>query len=163
MFVQNNSDHAPGEMVFSMTCSEKQVSSLLGGGGGNTVTFADVENKKRERKTGALEKGQMPSFQESEENMNCEQEFEFTPTRKQSDSVEIAIDTCSKSDLSPILSEPILIPGDNLSPSESQKNLSRSFEDSRPRSLEMDTEKDSTNSKGVVFRHTVVLSSLMLN
>merc|ERR1712241_1253104 len=37
----------------------------------------------------------------------------------------------------------------NLSPcdGESQKNLSRSFEDSRPRSLEMETEKDSTNSK----------------
>merc|ERR1719189_3417234 len=36
----------------------------------------------------------------------------------------------------------------NLSPcEESQKNLSRSFEDSRPRSLEMETEKESTNSK----------------
>ena len=51
MFVQNSSD-APSEMVFSMTCSEKQVSNLLGGGGGNTVTFADGENKKRERKLG---------------------------------------------------------------------------------------------------------------
>ena len=147
MFVQNSAD-APGEMVFSMTCSEKQVSNLLGGGGGNTVTFADVENKKRERKTGAIEKG-LPSFQESEEHMICDHEYEFTPIRKQSDSLDI--DNCSKSDLSPILSEPIMIPGDNLSPSESQKNLSRSFEDSRPRSLEMDTEKDSTNSKGIVF------------
>ena len=44
-----------------------------------------------------------------------------------------------------------MIPGDNLSPSESQKNLSRSFEDSRPRSLEMDNEKDSTNSKGGIL------------
>merc|ERR1711874_826894 len=57
----------------------------------------------------------------------------------------------SYSDLSPLSSEPILIPGEplasTLSPGESQKNLSRSFEDSRPRSLEMETEKDSTNGK----------------
>ena len=56
----------------------------------------------------------------------------------------------SAPELSPMLSDPILIPGDShaLSPAESQKNLSRSFEESRPRSLEMETEKDSTNSKG---------------
>ena len=58
----------------------------------------------------------------------------------------------SYNDLSPLSSEPILIPGEplanTLSPGDSQKNLSRSFEDSRPRSLEMEIEKDSTNSKG---------------
>ena len=52
----------------------------------------------------------------------------------------------SYSDLSPLSLEPILIPGErlanNLAPGESQKNLSRSFKDSRSRSLVMETEKD---------------------
>ena len=118
------------------------------GGGGATVTFADTEIKKRERKTGDR---LLPAFQESEEH-----EDDYHPVKKMSDSLDNCSDILhSKSDmspLSPLLSEPIMIPGDQLSvtlsPSESQKNLSRSFEESRPRSLEMETEKDSNNSKG---------------
>ena len=87
----------------------------------------------------------LPIFHESDENEgydntdNTDPECEFPGARK-SDSLE----------LSPMLSDPILIPGDShsLSPAESQKNLSRSFEESRPRSLETETEKDSTTSKG---------------
>ena len=149
-FAPGTSDQ-PSELIFSLTCSEKQVATLLGGGtpsSGPTVTFAE-DNKKRERKTG------LPSFQEVEElpGMMTDSDVEFSPVKRQSDS----LDNCSeifhtKNDLSPLLSEPIMIPGDNLnsnlSPTESQKNLSRSFEESRPRSLEIETEKDSNNSKG---------------
>ena len=117
----------------------------------STVTFADIETSKRERRTGAgtVDKS-LPIFHESDENEshdNVDIECEFSGARK-SDSLE----------LSPMLSDPILIPGDShsLSPAESQKNLSRSFEESRPRSLETETEKDSTTSKGFSnFHYTI--------
>ena len=141
-----------------------QVSTLLGhsgasgggggggGGGGPTVTFADIETKKRERKTG----DRMETFQESEENMHPDLECEFAPIRK-SDSLDNCSDVANpKNDLSPMLSEPIDI---TLSPSDSQKNLSRSFEESRPRSLEMETEKESINSKGLTI-NIIYLASL---
>ena len=118
------------------------MASLLGEKS-STVTFADLETSKKERRSGAaaLDKG-LPIFHESDENEgldNIDMDGEYSGARK-SDSLE----------LSPMLSDPILIPGDthSLSPAESQKNLSRSFEESRPRSLETETEKDSSTSKG---------------
>ena len=88
-----------------------------------------------------MDKG-LPIFHESDENEgldNIDMEGEYSGARK-SDSLE----------LSPMLSDPIFIPGDShsLSPAESQMNLSRSFEESRPRSLETETEKDSSTCKG---------------
>ena len=116
------------------------MASLLGERS-STVTFADLETNKKERRTGAMDKG-LPIFHESDENEgldNIDMEGEYSGARK-SDSLE----------LSPMLSDPIFIPGDShsLSPAESQMNLSRSFEESRPRSLETETEKDSSTCKG---------------
>ena len=155
----------PSELVFSLTCSEKQVASLLGGGtpqssSGPTVTFAADTGKKRERKQGdrSYQAGDrdrcLSVCQEMEEAVMPDSDMEFSPIKRQSDSLDLDTDMMfpAKSDLSPILSEPIMIPADslssNLSPTESQKNLSRSFEESRPRSLEIETEKDSNTSKG---------------
>ena len=118
------------------------MASLLGERS-NTVTFADLETNKKERRTGAaaMDKS-LPIFHESDENEGLDSfdvEGEYSGARK-SDSLE----------LSPMLSDPIFIPGDShsLSPAESQMNLSRSFEESRPRSLETETEKDSSTCKG---------------
>ena len=62
-----NNQEVSSDLIFSMTCSEKQVVTLLGGsggtpgaGGGNTVTFADLEPKRRERKQADC---CLPSFQ----------------------------------------------------------------------------------------------------
>ena len=149
----------PSELVFSLTCSEKQVASLLGGSvpqpqsTGPTVTFAADTGKKRERKQGDR---CLSVCQEMEEAIVTDSEMDFSPIKRQSDSLDLDSDLMfpPKSDMSPILSEPIMIPGDslnsNLSPTESQKNLSRSFEESRPRSLEIETEKDSNTSKGEI-------------
>ena len=120
------------DLIFSITCSEKQVSSMFGG-----IVPADPEARRKAFRNS--DKRDLPSFQEAEETDLPE----YVPLRKISDM-----------ELSPGSSEPIMIPSEtvsvNLSPcdGESQKNLSRSFEDSRPRSLEMETEKESTNSKG---------------
>ena len=128
---------------------------------GPTVTFAPDTGKKRERKQGdrgcyqGAERDRCLSVcQEMEEAVSPDTDMEFSPIKRQSDSLDLDTDLSPlhKTDLSPILSEPIMIPGDslssNLSPTESQKNLSRSFEESRPRSLEIETEKDSNTSKG---------------
>ena len=97
----------------------------------------------------------MSTCQEMEEAPILDSDMELSPIKRESDSLDHDSDMMfsGKTDLSPILSEPIMIPGDNLnsnlSPTESQKNLSRSFEESRPRSLEIETEKDSNTSKGI--------------
>ena len=118
------------DLIFSMTCSEAQVNTMFGPG-------QTLDGETRRRAFRAERRQELPPTQEVEETELAE----YVPLRK-----------VSYSDLSPLSSEPILIPGEplasTLSPGESQKNLSRSFEDSRPRSLEMETEKDSTNSKG---------------
>ena len=98
---------------------------------------ADQESRRKAFRS-SDRRQELPPFQEAEETDLPE----YVPLRKISDN-----------ELSPVSSEPIMIPSEtvsiNLSPcDESQKNLSRSFEDSRPRSLEMETEKESTNSKG---------------
>ena len=121
------------DLIFSMTCSEAQVNTMFG----PAQPPLDGETRRRAFKAERRQQ-ELPPTQEVEER---EELAEFVPLRK-----------VSYSDLSPLSSEPILIPGEpissTLSPGDSQKNLSRSFEDSRPRSLEMETEKDSTNSKG---------------
>ena len=105
---------------------------------GPSTAPPDQETRRRAFK--ADRRQELPTTQEVEETDLPD----YVPLRK-----------VSYNDLSPLSSEPILIPGDQLSntlsPGDSQKNLSRSFEDSRPRSLEMETEKDSTNSKGKVY------------
>ena len=118
------------DLIFSMTCSEAQVSTMFG-----PSQPLDPESRRRAFK--AERRQELPPTQEVEETELAD----YVPLRK-----------VSYNDMSPLSSEPILIPGEplasTLSPGESQKNLSRSFEDSRPRSLEMETEKDSTTSKG---------------
>ena len=118
------------DLIFSMTCSEAQVTNMFG-----PSHPPDQESRRRAFK--ADRRQELPPTQEVEETELAE----YVPLRK-----------VSYNDMSPLSSEPILIPGEplanTLSPGDSQKNLSRSFEDSRPRSLEMETEKDSTTSKG---------------
>ena len=118
------------DLIFSMTCSEAQVNNMF-------AASQPPDQETRRRAFKADRRQELPPTQEVEETELAE----YVPLRK-----------VSYNDMSPLSSEPILIPGEpltnNLSPGDSQKNLSRSFEDSRPRSLEMETEKDSTNSKG---------------
>lgn len=123
---------------------------MLGGAStsssGPSVTFAPDCGKAKERK---LADRCLSVCQETEEVPILDSDMEQSPSNRQSDSHDLDYDMLftGKTDQSPILSEPIMIPGDSLSPTESQKNLSRSFEESRPRSLEIETEKDSNTSK----------------
>jgi len=158
--------HTPctGDIIFSLKCSEKQVNALFTKPHSVPKTTADTSNRKISFRTA----GGLPSFQETDEvssstvdsSVSRSDAFSLTSIRPEASSVS--------SDPIPIKKCAIDVSCENLSPgSESQKNImSRSFEESRPRSLEMDITlpvggKESPISKDELSPHLASRSQSM--
>merc|ERR1711892_41596 len=178
----NLSNSGSGDLICSVNSSEKQVNALF-----SKQTAAETCNRKSSFRT----ERPLPSFQETDEATSPEGQPHYNnnlefPNINSSEPIKIKKHCDSshpnnsdpiptiKSETSSVSSDPIPIKKcaldvsvENLSPgSESQKNvMSRSFEESRPRSLEMDIslpvggKESPTNKDGYRRAHRLSLQS----